>query len=612
MSGLLVSPRLLGTVAADVITSKTALNLDFDISFQDLAFSEKDGLFQLTLDYEVGSDADGLNITLYETGCDTLYTGESDPIIDVVTTDDAVLEKVITVKKRLFSVNNTRLVTHDEAKGLSKGSLNFCAKAQTWVDGISAEFHKQNLKLTYDLSDNNFEILNNDITTKPLPVINKFTATRFFDVDCLCSSSPDPYVKPVACDFAGITGEDGNWGFMQAKFDEYAVNGNFDGDPVLHGDTFTYSIVFPEPTVSKFITLLQAPFVTENNVTNFAGLEVIVFHFVCENTGSPQFGVGNGRPFSSASLLDSSGLGTPVGLSDSSPVVSTGRPLFGTPIGPNGNPESSGDYEAVLGNVVVTSVENFSFNSTSQILDMDIYATATGEAGNAQAAVEHESGLNLHFTEDGVDLDLTGPGGDPSGPKVIVETTGTISLDIDTTGYKVGACQCTKDAYDCVTGVLGQSDLIHVCLLPDLASRDSVEISNFFMEFKQGDSVRYRPVGIGTEGPEASTLAMVQDVDSHYKVTSRLVTALFDEGTDEFVIVGNAYLEFKQSRRLNGRSLQGSYGGESYFSMEVQFDKEAAPAVAVAPTDRKSLRISLSVGLACLVLSVAFVFLKKK
>jgi len=235
----LLSPGFLGTATADE-SAKNAVGLNFDISFEEMVWSETEsGEFNLFLDYTIGANATGMSIGLYQSGCVTNYTSD-DPIISDITVpvDNKDVDKNIYVDKRLLSVNNTELVTHDKSKGLSKGSLDFCIKAETWVGDTSAAFHKQNLKLTFDLSVNSFEVLDNDITTgvvprpNPDPIVSTFKSAQ-----CVCDGTQDTYGTPDSCDF-------GDDSYMNAKFLSFAKTDVFGVSPIILGDVFTFTRTF--------------------------------------------------------------------------------------------------------------------------------------------------------------------------------------------------------------------------------------------------------------------------------------------------------------------------------------------------------------------------------
>jgi len=508
------------------------------------------GDFNIFLDYTIGANATDLSIGLYQSGCVTNYTSD-DAIISVLTVDNKDVDKNVFVDKRLLSVNNTELVTHDKSKGLSKGSLDFCVKAETWVGDTSAAFHKQNLKLTFDLSVNSFEVLDNDITTGVVPRPNPDVTSVFKSVQCVCDNS---YDTPDSCDF-------GDDDYMNARFLSFPTTGAFDVNPVPLGDVFTFTRE-SNAVKYKYIVLLRALFVTDSNGNNkFGALEMNIFGVTC---------------------------------SDRRRLEIPHRQLT-----------------TVYANLVVTDLLNFLSNGGS--LSLEFAATATGDINGESATVLHAGILSLTFPD--------GSAGVPDTP-VIDEATvaeniiGLSVLTVDTSKYTVTACRCTKTDYACSEGVLpaySQNDLIYLCVQPDVTVQDTVEVSNFFMEFKHGTDVKYTPVTIGNDGrPKPDTLSLIEKSDPSYRVVSRLITALFDGGATKFDVAGNAYLEFKQSRRLHGRSLQDTptRAGESFFQMEVQFKKGVAPANDVTLTDSKSGWVLTSVG-ALLALSAAFLILKK-
>jgi len=549
MSSLLLLPGFLGTATADQ-SIQNALDLglgDYDIDFLDMVFSQKpSGAFNLFLDYEVGANATGLTIGLYETGCVKKYT--ADAIVRVLTTDNSTVDKDILVDKRLLSVSGTALVTHDPAKGLSKGTLDFCVKTDTWVRATSMTFNEVNLRLTYDLSVNSFEVLNNNISKGATSRPNTDVSTSYNAVSCTCGATKTTYDKPTSCTF------DDNMAFMNSKFAAYSTQGSFGASPVNLGDVVTFTRTIDSfPDVFKYITLLRAPFTTVNGKNTFGALEMIVFGITCTD---------NDRRL-----------------------------------------EIPRRQLTVYGSLVTTSVTNF---VSSPILSMNIYATVTGAFNGESVTVKHAGQLSLSFADNPPVPQLLGVDGVGS-PTLTEKIRDLVKLEVDASQYTVTACQCTATANTCregATPTYAQNDLFSVCVQPDPAVQHEVAVSNFFMEFQQGTNVVYTPVTIGDDGPTSGNRTIVQKVDPTYRVTSRLITALFDGGATSFVVAGNAYLEFKESTRLRGRSLEGTHAGEAFFAMEVQFKKNDPPA-----NGSKSGLVLLSLSL--LVVSAALVMLKK-
>jgi len=434
------------------------------------------GEFNLFLDYTIGANATGMSIGLYQSGCVTNYTSD-DPIISDITVpvDNKDVDKNIYVDKRLLSVNNTELVTHDKSKGLSKGSLDFCIKAETWVGDTSAAFHKQNLKLTFDLSVNSFEVLDNDITTgvvprpNPDPIVSTFKSAQ-----CVCDGTQDTYGTPDSCDF-------GDDSYMNAKFLSFAKTDVFGVSPIIIGDVFTFTRTFnPNAVKYKYITLLRARFETDANGNNkFNGLELNIFGITC-----------------------------------------TDRRRLEIP---------HRQLATVYANLVVTDVLNFL--SGDGFLSLDFTATATGDINGESATVLHAGSLELTFPN--------GPNAPPATPvidgTVAENIIGLSVLTVDTSKYTVTACRCTETAYACSEGVLpaySQNDMIYLCVQPNATVQDTVEVSNFFMEFKHGADVKYTPVTIGKDGrpkPDTKQFKMFT-ATTFYRICIALVGAVSVRG----------------------------------------------------------------------------------
>jgi len=535
---------------------------DYDINFLDMVFSQKpSGAFNLFVDYEVGANATGLTIGLYERGCVNKYT--ADAIVRVLTTDNSTVDKDILIDKRLLSVSGTALVTHDPAKGLSKGTLDFCVKTDTWVRATSMTFNEVNLRLTYDLSVNSFEVLNNNISKGASSRPNTDVSTSYREVSCTCGATKTTYDKPTSCTFGA------DMAFMNSKFAAYPTQGSFGTSPVILVDVITFTRTIDSfPDVFKYLALVRAPFTTVNGKNIFGALEITVFGITC---------VDNGRRLEIPRRQ----------LPDQQPTV--------------------------YGSLVITSVTDF---VSSPTLSMNIYATVTGAFNGESVTVKHAGQLGLSFAPGYPTADnppvpqLLGVDG-VGLPTLTEKIMDLVKLEVDASQYTVTACQCTATAYACregATPTYAPNDLFYVCVQPDPTVQHEVAVSNFFMEFQQGTDVVYTPVTIGDDGPTSGYRTIIQKVDPTYRVTSRLVTALFDGGATSFVVAGNAYLEFRESQqRLRGRSLEDTHAGEGFFAMEVQFKKSDPPANG----SKSGLSGLVLLSLSLLVVSAALVMLKK-
>mmetsp|Transcript_28066 Transcript_28066/g.56223 ORF Transcript_28066/g.56223 Transcript_28066/m.56223 type:complete len:136 (-) Transcript_28066:98-505(-) len=132
------------------------------------------------------------------------------------------------------------------------------------------------------------------------------------------------------------------------------------------------------------------------------------------------------------------------------------------------------------------------------------------------------------------------------------------------------------------------------------------------MEFKVGDVVHLSPASIGTTGPQSIGISALTKSGDIHKVTTRLITSMFEGGNKNFEVEGNAYLQFKsnqQTKRLQDRSLQDTEAGESFFTMQVQMKKKVIPTKGSSSSNSGVVLLSVVGG--CLTLAVAFVILKK-
>jgi len=137
------------------------------------------------------------------------------------------------------------------------------------------------------------------------------------------------------------------------------------------------------------------------------------------------------------------------------------------------------------------------------------------------------------------------------------------------------------------------------------------------MNFVQNERVVYRAAEIGSSGePTEGSLSQISSSEQTYKVTSRVVTEIF-EGGPSFNVTGVAYLEFKSRRLLASVGKQGLRGiqgldtseTEAPFSLNLEIKKtkeRAGNDVA-----RGNLSVTLTAAVAAVVLALVFVIRKK-
>eukprot|EP00588_Corethron_pennatum_P007170 CAMPEP_0194297592 /NCGR_PEP_ID=MMETSP0169-20130528/59256_1 /TAXON_ID=218684 /ORGANISM="Corethron pennatum, Strain L29A3" /LENGTH=494 /DNA_ID=CAMNT_0039047441 /DNA_START=73 /DNA_END=1554 /DNA_ORIENTATION=+ len=123
-------------------------------------------------------------------------------------------------------------------------------------------------------------------------------------------------------------------------------------------------------------------------------------------------------------------------------------------------------------------------------------------------------------------------------------------LDI-ISNHEVSACKCDSISYVCIdesiATVLTQNDFLHICLF---VSDSAVSISNFDMSITQEGNDVYPIVDMGNNGPVAvsSSISRISKIDDKVRVSSRLISALFDSEENYFNVEGNAYLQFNEER----------------------------------------------------------------
>lgn len=148
-----------------------------------------------------------------------------------------------------------------------------------------------------------------------------------------------------------------------------------------------------------------------------------------------------------------------------------------------------------------------------------------------------------------------------------------------TTTYKVEACRCSG-GFSCdpanVDNPLRQNQIVFICIYPDAESMGSVNIADFKMAFYQDSLMKYQAVSYGLWVNDLSQHSYSKPSQIH-RVASRIVSNLFEGGSNNFVVQGNAFLSFRTGRHL--RSVQETdQAGEASFKMGVSLIKGMAIA----------------------------------
>jgi len=177
------------TTASPITTSPTTTFHGEDYEFKNLesTFVDDEDGFAIALTYTVGKSVNRLDVALLDENC---TNPNIDSIINI-NTDEGALSNVQFLKK--VSVNKqelskSTLVTRSE--GSSKGTLSFCVKAEGISEnGISVSFQQDKLNLSYDLTNNTFEVLSNGLKADDIDTTSKNVATSYSIIAHRCTSS---------------------------------------------------------------------------------------------------------------------------------------------------------------------------------------------------------------------------------------------------------------------------------------------------------------------------------------------------------------------------------------------------------------------------------------
>eukprot|EP00588_Corethron_pennatum_P008307 CAMPEP_0194286302 /NCGR_PEP_ID=MMETSP0169-20130528/32255_1 /TAXON_ID=218684 /ORGANISM="Corethron pennatum, Strain L29A3" /LENGTH=662 /DNA_ID=CAMNT_0039032703 /DNA_START=334 /DNA_END=2322 /DNA_ORIENTATION=+ len=185
--------------------------------------------------------------------------------------------------------------------------------------------------------------------------------------------------------------------------------------------------------------------------------------------------------------------------------------------------------------------------------------------------------------------------------------------------YSIQACRCGTTSYECLSDneksqSLNQDSVVNICVHPN--STD-VKISQLSMSFLHAglSQVKFETVTNSTGVPGQSIIRGTGIMADPLKITSRLISGLFDNGATQFKIEGIAYLQFHSSvRHLNLRAddriLQQEEADPGNVSYQMKVDitsrdmLESEGMFATFPAP-------VIVGFLVLVFSIAIVIYKK-
>jgi len=157
--------------------------LNFSIGHPEVTFVENKGNFTLLFDYSVGPSAASLDFSLFGKNCTIPVSSEDMVQVDTKSdSDDRPYSKTVEIDRT--KMVGSPFVTTD-SNGYSKGTISFCARGEALdTAGISVTFLDTDINISYDLTQNSFEVTNNVIKSNAIAetttsVTSKYAVSAF-------------------------------------------------------------------------------------------------------------------------------------------------------------------------------------------------------------------------------------------------------------------------------------------------------------------------------------------------------------------------------------------------------------------------------------------------
>ena len=134
-----------------------------------------------------------------------------------------------------------------------------------------------------------------------------------------------------------------------------------------------------------------------------------------------------------------------------------------------------------------------------------------------------------------------------------VDTNGATVDDFDVDDialFQINVCVCMNSfACDDQVPVMQENSAISVCLVP---SSPGANFKNFDMEISSDAGFSFSPITTNSLGEqEVNSFTNIEEDGYKWKVTTQLVTGLFQDGASQANIRGSGLLEFNNARKLN-------------------------------------------------------------
>jgi len=154
---------------------------NFSVSEPNVLFYDSGSDFFLNFTYVTGDSSDEINYTLYKENCES-----AEDVSNILSIVHETREEVdVLVDKK--AIEGSSLVTQESAVlGYSKGTIKFCVKTEAMLSDMSVAFRKTNVKLSYDLTENSFEVIDNTISANNISEEEIKVTTAYGVEACIC------------------------------------------------------------------------------------------------------------------------------------------------------------------------------------------------------------------------------------------------------------------------------------------------------------------------------------------------------------------------------------------------------------------------------------------
>jgi len=156
---------------------------NFSVSEPNVLFHDSGSDFFLNFTFVTGDSSDETSYTLYKENCTN-----TEDVLDILNIVHETKEEVdVLVDKK--AIEDSSLVTQSAGLGYSKGIIKFCIKTEAMISTMSVAFRKTNVKISYDLTENSFEVIDNTISANDISEEEIKVSTAYGVEACICKEN---------------------------------------------------------------------------------------------------------------------------------------------------------------------------------------------------------------------------------------------------------------------------------------------------------------------------------------------------------------------------------------------------------------------------------------